>query len=235
MLKPSPFRYFKTSPEVIRLAVMLYIRFPLSLRNVEDLLHERGIEISHETVRYWWNRFGPMFAAEIRGRRVEAMRACRQWRWHLDEVYVKINGVTHYLWRAVDHEGEVLESIVTKTRDRKAALKFLKKSMKRHGRPENIVTDRLRSYGAALKDLGRGDDREIGRWLNNRAENSHLPFRRRERAMLRFRRMRTLQKFASVHASVHNHFPTERHLQDRNTNKQTRAAALAEWRGLLTA
>jgi transposase-like protein len=163
MTKRSPFRYFKTSPEIIRLAVMLYIRFPLSLRNVEDLLHERGIEISHETVRFWWNRFGPMFAAEIRGRRVEAMRACRQWQWHLDEVYVKINGVTHYLWRAVDHEGEVLESIVTKSRDRKAALKFLKKSMRRHGRPETIVTDRLRSYGAALKDLGRGDDREMGR------------------------------------------------------------------------
>jgi len=235
MTRHSPFRYFKTSPEIIRLAVMLYIRFPLSLRNVEDLLHERGIEVSHESVRYWWNRFGPMFAAEIRGKRVEAMRACRQWQWHLDEVYVKINGVTHYLWRAVDHEGEVLESIVTKTRDRKAALKFLKKAMKRHGRPETIVTDRLRSYGAALKDLGRGDDREMGRWLNNRAENSHLPFRRRERAMLRFRRMRTLQKFASVHASVHNHFPTERHLKDRNTYKQTRAAALVEWRGLLAA
>ena len=129
----------------------------------------------------------------------------------------------------------LLESLVTKTRGRKAALKFLKKSMKRHGRPETIVTDRLRSYGAALKDLGRGDDREMGRWLNNRAENSHLPFRRRERAMLRFRRMRTLQKFASVHASVHNHFPTERHLQDRNAYKLTRAAALAEWRGLLSA
>ena len=235
MTKRSPFRYFKTSPEIIRLAVMLYIRFPLSLRNVEDLLHERGIEISHETVRYWWNRFGPMFAAEIRRRRVDRMRASRHWRWHLDEVFVKINGKTHYLWRAVDHEGEVLESFVTKTRDRKAALKFLKKSMKRHGRPESIVTDGLRSYGAALKDLGCGDDREMGRWLNNRAENSHLPFRRRERAMLRFRRMRTLQKFASVHASVHNHFPTERHLQDRNAYKTTRAAALAEWRGLFAA
>jgi putative transposase len=208
MTKRSPFRYFKTSPEIIRLAVMLYIRFPLSLRNVEDLLHERGIEISHETVRYWWNRFGPMFAAELRRKRVDRMRGRKHWRWHLDEVFVKINGVTHYLWRAIDHEGEVLESVVTKTRDRKAALKLLKKSMKRHGRPENIVTDRLRSYGAALKDLGRGDDREMGRWLNNRAENSHLPFRRRERAMLRFRRMRTLQKFASIHASVHNHFPT---------------------------
>jgi putative transposase len=129
----------------------------------------------------------------------------------------------------------VLESFVTKTRDRKEALVFLKKAMKRHGQPEVIVTDRLRSYGAALKDVGRGDDREMGRWLNNRAENSHLPFRRRERAMLRFRRMRTLQKFASVHASVHNHFPAERHLQTRYHYKQTRAAALAEWRGLLAA
>ncbi len=235
MTQRSPCRYFKTSPEIIRLAVMLYIRFPLSLRNVEDLLHDRGIEISHETVRYWWNRFGPMFAAELRRKWVDRMRGRKQWRWHLDEVFVKINGVTHYLWRAIDHEGEVLESVVTKTRDRKAALKLLKKSMNRHGRPESIVTDRLRSYGAALKDLGRGDDREMGRWLNNRAENSHLPFRRRERAMLRFRRMRTLQKFASVHASVHNHFPTERHLLYRNHFKQSRAAALAEWRDLLAA
>ncbi len=194
------------------MAAMLDIQFPLSLRDVKDLLHERGIEVSHETVRYWRNRFGPMFAAEIRSMRVEAMRAHRHWRWHMDEVDVKINGVIHYLWRAVDHEGEVLESIVTKTRDRKSAVKLLKKSMKRHRRPESIVIDRLRSYGAALKDLGRGDDREMGRWLNNWAENSHLPFRRRERAMLRFRRMRTLQKFASIHASVHNHFPTERHL-----------------------
>ena len=235
MTRRSPFRYFKTSPEIIRLAVMLYIRFPLSLRNVEDLLHERGIEISHETVRYWWNRFGPMFAAELRRKRVDRMRGCKHWRWHLDEVFVKINGVTHYLWRAVDHEGEVLESVVFKTRDRNAVLKFLKKSMKRHGRPENIVTDRLRTYGAALKDLGRVYDREMARWLNNRAENSHLPFRRRERAMLRLRRMLTSQKFASVHASVHNHFPTEPHLLNRDHYKQSRAAALAEWRDLLTA
>jgi putative transposase len=235
MTKRSPFRYFKTSPEIIRLAVMLYVRYPLSLRNVEDVLHERGIEISHETVRFWWNRFGPIFAAEIRRRRVDRMRNCRQWRWHLDEMYVKINGEMHYLWRAVDHEGEVLESFVTKTRDRKSALKFLKKSMRRHGRPESIVTDRLRSYGAALKDLGRGDDREMGRWVNNRAENSHLPFRRRERAMLRFRRMRSLQKFASIHASVSNHFNQERTLSNRERYKADRDAALIEWRGLFTA
>ncbi len=137
----KPFRCFNSSPEVIRLVVMMYVRFPLSLRNVEDLLFERGIDICHETVRLWWNRFGPMFAADIRRQRVSRMRGLRHWRWHLDEVFVKISGERHYLWRAVDHEGEALESYVTK----------------------------------------------------RRAENSHLPFRRRARAMLRFRRMKSLQ------------------------------------------
>ena len=176
MTKYSPFRYFKTSPEIIRLAVMLYVRFPLSLRNVEDLLHERGIEISHETVRFWWNRFGPMFAAEIRRNRVSRMRSYSNWQWNLDEVFVKINGETHYLWRAVDHQGEVLESYVTKRRDRKAALKFLRKAMKRYGRPEVVVTDKLRSYGAAMQVVDNADRQETGRWCNNRAENSNLPF-----------------------------------------------------------
>ena len=232
MAKKNPFRYFKTSPEIIRLAVMMYVRFPLSLRNVEDLLHERGIEISHETVRFWWNRFGPMFAAEIRRKRIEKMQAFSNWRWHVDEVFVKINGERHYLWRAVDHEGEVLEVFVSKRRDRRAALKFLKKSMRRYGRPAAIVTDRLRSYGAALREIGGSDLQITGRWLNNRAENSHLPFRRRERAMLRFRRMRSLQKFAAVHSSIHNHFNQERHLYSRSNFKLNRAAALAEWRQL---
>lgn len=234
MTQRSPFRYFKTSPEIIRLAVMMYVRFPLSLRNVEDLLHERGIEISHETVRFWWNRFGPLFAAEIRKPRVSGIRSSR-WRWHLDEVFVKISGERHYLWRAVDHEGEVLESFVTKTRDKKAALKFLKKTLKRHGHAEELVTDRLRSYGAAFKDLGIHDRQETGRWANNRVENSHQPFRRRERAMLRFRRTRTLQKFVAVHASIHNHFNQERALYSRQNFKANRAAALAEWRNLLAA
>ena len=141
----NPFRYFNSSPEVIRLVVMMYVKFPLSLRNVEDLLHERGIDISYETVRYWWNRFGPMFAAEIRKKRVDYMRSHTHWRWHLDEMYVRINGEMHYLWRAIDHEGEVLESYVTKARDKAAALKFIKKALKRHGRPKAIVTDGLRS------------------------------------------------------------------------------------------
>ena len=134
---------------MIRLVVMMYVKYPLSLRNVEDLLHERGIDLCHETVRHWWNRFGPMFAAEIRRKRVDRMRAHTHWKWHLDEVYVRINGEMRYLWRAVDHEGEVLESYVTKTRDKDAALAFIRKAMKRHGKARAITTDGLRSYKAA--------------------------------------------------------------------------------------
>lgn len=170
MTKRSPFKYFKTSPEITRLAVMLYVRFPLSLRNVEDLLHERGIEVSHETVRFWWNRFEPMLAAELRRKRAEGMR---RWRWHLDEVFVKVNGKRHYLWRAVDQECEVLESYVTKRRDRRAALKFLKNAMRSYGIAEEIVTDRLPSYRAAMRAIGCADKQRTGRWENNRIENSH--------------------------------------------------------------
>jgi putative transposase len=195
----DPFRYFNSSPEVIRLVVMMYVRYPLSLRNVEDLLAERGIDISHETVRFWWNRFGPMFAAEIRKRRVAHMRSYPQWRWHLDEVFVKINE---------------------------------KRIMKKYGRPQKIVTDRLRAYSAAMKEIGAAGRHEVGGRLNNRAENSHQPFRRRERAMQRFRSMKTLQKFSSVHAQVQNHFNQERHLITRQVYKQRRSIALAEWRAL---
>lgn len=229
----SPFRYFNSSPEIIRLVVMMYVRYPLSLRNVEDLLFERGIDICHETVRLWWNRFGPIFASEIRRQRISRMRGFRHWQWHLDEVFVKINGETHYLWRAVDQEGEILESYVTKKRDKSAALRFLKNALKRHGPANEIVTDGLRSYPAAMRDLGNLERREMGRWLNNRAENSHLPFRRREHAMLRFRQMKSLQKFASLHASIHNHFNQDRHLVDRQTFKANRSAALAEWQILM--
>jgi putative transposase len=235
MTQISPFRYFKTSPEIIRLAVMMYVRFPLSLRNVEDLLHERGIDISHETIRYWWNRFGPMFAADIKRKRIQSLRCHSNWKWHLDEMFVKVNGETHYLWRAVDHEGEVLESVVTKRRDKRAALKLLRKLMRRYGEPETIITDKLKSYGAALRELGVTSHETTGRWINNRAENSHLPFRRRERAMQRFRLMRSLQKFAAIHSSVHNHFNQERHFYSRSNFKENRTAALNEWRHLLAA
>ena len=140
----NPFRYFNSSPEVIRLAVMMYIRYPLSLRQAEDILFERGIDVCHETVRYGWNRFGPLFAVEIRKHRVHH-GSHSNWRWHLDEVFVRVNGETYDLWRAVDHEGEVLKVCATKRRDSRAALRFLKRAMKRYGRPASIVTDRLPS------------------------------------------------------------------------------------------
>ncbi len=145
---------------------------------------------------------------------------------------MKINGEVHYLWRAVDHEGEVREVFATKRRDRRAALQFLKRTMKRYGPPRAVVTDRLRSSGAAMKVIGNAAVQVCGRWLNNRAENSHQPFRRREMAMAKFRDAKTLQKFASVHASLHNHFNQDRHLNRRDIFKQNRSAALAEWRQL---
>lgn len=192
------------------------------------MLHERGVDISHETPRIWWNRFGPRFAAEIRKRRIQN-RSFSAWRWHLDEVFLRINGEPRYLWRAVDHEGEVLEAFVTKQRDRKAALRFLRKAMKPYGRPEAIVTDRFRSYRAAMRGIGNEARQQTGRWLNNRAENSHQPFRRRECAMAKFRSAKSLQKFPAIHSSVHNHFNQERHLNSRQNFKRSRSAALAEW------
>jgi putative transposase len=198
MKKHNPFRYFKTSPEIIRLAVMMYVRFTLSLRNVEDLLHERGIDISHETVRYWWNKFGLMFAREIRKKRMYPLHNHSNWKWHLDEV-------------------------------------FLKKIMKKYGAPKVIVTDRLKSYRAAMKNIGNERTQEVGRWKNNRCENSHLSFRRREYAMLKFRQMRSLQKFVSIHSSVFNHFNKERHLNSRDTFKVRREAAPVEWQQLCAA
>ena len=140
----NPFRYFNRSREVIRLVVMIYVRYPLSLRNVEDLLAERGIDISHETVRFLWNRFGPIFAAEIRKKRVARMRGYPQWRWHPDEAFVKVNGKLCYLWRAVDHEGEMLEAVATVKRDKAAALKLLKRIVKKYGAPRSIVSDGFR-------------------------------------------------------------------------------------------
>ena len=151
------------------------------------------------------------------------MRAHIQWRWHLDEVFVRINGEIYCLWRAVDHEGEVLEVFVTKKRDRKAAMRFLRKAMKRYGRPESVVTDKLRSYQAAMKVIGNEASQVTGRWLNNRAENSHQPFRRRENSMAKFRSANSLQKFASFHSSIHNHFNQERHLYNRQVFRPNRA------------
>jgi putative transposase len=170
MTTRSPFRYFKTSPEIICLAVIIYIRFPLLVRNVGDLLHERGIDINYETVRFWKNRFGPLFAAEIRKKRVSQMRAYSNWQWHLDEVFVKINGKTHSPFAGCGSRGEVLENFVTKHRDRKAALKFLRKTMKRHGRVHISITDMFRSYGVSMMEFSK----KLGLTTGRRNFTSHL-------------------------------------------------------------
>jgi putative transposase len=203
---PSPFRYFKFTPEVIRLMVLMYVRYPLSLRLVEDMLSERGYDVSRETVR-------SLEVAPRRGVYEDQRR----------DALPLASG---------DHEGEVLESYVTKTRNKKAALTFIKKALKRHGSPEAIVNDGLRSFRSAMEDLGNRAKQWGGRHANTRVENSNLPFRGQERAMLRFRQMKTLQEFASVLANVHNLFALERHLVDRQTYKERRSAALAEWQAL---
>jgi len=226
MKKPNIFKYYKTSPEIIKLAVMYYVRFPLSLRNVEDILHERGVDVCHETIRYWWNKFGGHFAKELRKANKHKPS---HWRWHVDEVFVKINGKTHYLWRAIDHEGVVIDCYVSTKRNTKAALKFLRKSIRRYGFPKEIVTDKLKSYGAALRKLDAAHLQRTGRYTNNMVENSHLPFRRRERGMNRFRLANSLQKFVSIHAVFHNHFNNQRNLNNREDYKNLRDISLSQW------
>lgn len=157
---------------------MMFVRYPLSLRQVEDLLHERDIDVSYETAPARWSRFGPVFAAKIRRKRSVTFHNSLQWKWHLDDVFVRIDGETYYLRRAVDHEGDVLEAFVTRRHNRRSALRFLKKAMKRYGSPKVIVTDKLRSYRAAMKEIGNAGRQETGRRANNRAENSHQPSRR---------------------------------------------------------
>jgi putative transposase len=226
MSQKNPFKYYKTSPEIIKLAVMYYVRFPLSLRQVEDILHERGIDVCHETVRYWWNKFGPLLSKEMKKK---PSYQVSNWRWHIDEVFVKINGELHYLWRAVDHEGTVLDCYVSKRRNRRAALKVLKKLMSRHGRPKEIVTDKLASYKAALRDINATELQNTKQYMNNQAENSHLHFRRRERGMNKFRSMRSLQKFTSIQSTFFNHFNHQRHLEKRKAFKCLRQRSVDLW------
>jgi transposase-like protein len=218
-------------PVIIQHAVWLYFRFALSYRDVEDLLAERGIDASYETVRRWVLKFGHVYAKEIRLRRPRTSE-----RWHLDEVFLRIGGRIHYLWRAVDDEGEVLDIIVQSRRDRKAALKLLRRLLKRQGYvPDAIVTDRLRSYGAALRDLGLADRHVTGGRSNNRAEVSHQPTRQRERQRRRFRSPGSAQQFLAVHAAVYNQFNIQRHLISRRTLKTFRAEAFAGWRDVVAA
>ena len=217
---------YRFPPEVIHQAIWLYLRFTLSLRDVEDLLAERGVAVSYETVRRWVNHFGPMIAANLRKRRLKPHTT-----WHLDEVYLKIDGRMVYLWRAVDAEGEVLDVLVQSKRNKHAALKLMRKLLKKYAFvPERLVTDDLRSYSAAVRDLGIERRHERGRWKNNRAENSHQPTRRRERKMQRFKSVGSAQKFLSSHAAVYNTFNLQRHLTSAQAHRVLRAEAMDTWR-----
>ena len=225
-MTPISFKRHRFPPEVIRYAVWLYFRFTLSIRDVEELLAERGIEVSREAIRCWAIKFGPLIAANLRRR-----RCAPTGRWHLDEMLVKIRGKRMWLWRAVDDEGEVLDMLVQKRRNKAAALKLLRKLLRNQQvHPETIVTDKLASYRAAAKQLGLADrHRPGGMKANNRAENSHLPIRRRERKMLRFKSQGQAQRVLAVHAAIYNTFSTQTHLIRRPTLRLFRAAAPEAW------
>ena len=218
-------------PAVIEHAVWLYLRFTLSFRDVEDLLAERGIDVSYESIRRWVAKFGPLFARELRRRRPRPSS-----QWHLDEMAVQIGGKRLWLWRAVDHEGEVLDILIQPKRDRHAALRLMRKLLSKHGfAPSVLVTDRLASYGCARRALGLQARHIQGLRANNRAENSHQPVRRRERKMQRFKSPGSAQRFLCCHDAVHNTFYVQRHLISRSTFRQFRSDALAVWRAVTAA
>ena len=225
-VKPMSFKRHRFPADVIRQAVWLYFRFTLSIRDVEELLAQRGIEVSRETVRCWVIKFGPLIAANLRRRRQPPTG-----RWHLDEMYVRIGGRKMWLWRAVDDEGEVLDVLVQKRRNKAAALKLLRRLLRNQGlHPETITTDKLASYGAAVRDLGlKGVHRPGGMQANNRAENSHLPIRRRERKQQKFKSQGSAQRFLSTHAAIYNCFNVQEHLIRRSTLRTFRAAAHQAW------
>ena len=225
-MKKISYSGYRFPPDVIQRAIWLYVRFSLSFRDVEDLLAERGIAVSYETVRRWVNYFGPMISADLRNRRPKPHTT-----WHLDEVYLKIAGRLVYLWRAVDAEGEVLDVLVQAKRNKHAALKLMRKLLKKYGFvPDRLITDELRSYGAAARDLGIENHHERGRWKNNRAENSHQPTRRRECKMQGFKSRGSAQRFLSTHAAVYNTFNVQRHLTSASTHRTFRASAMSTWR-----
>jgi len=218
------YRRHRFPPEIIQHAIWLYLRFTLSYRDVEELLAERGVEISYETVRRWVLKFGPVIARRLRWRRPQPSD-----RWHLDEMVVRIAGKRMYLWRAVDHESEVLDMLVQRRRDSRAALRLMRKLLKKQGfAPKLLVTDKLGSYASAFRRLGLSCPHEQELRKNNRAENSHQVVRRRERKLQRFKSARSAQCFLSMHAAVHNTFNLQRHLVSRSTLRIFRAEAAAQ-------
>ena len=213
-------------PEIIAHAVWLYVRFNLSLREVEEMLLERGIDVSYETVRRWTVKFGPEIARALRRRQGRPGDV-----WHLDEVVVRIGGKKYWLWRAVDQRGMVLDEILQSRRDKRAAKRLLRKLMKRAGFvPKRIITDKLRSYGAAKREVAPGLDHWSHKGLNNRAENSHLPFRKRERVMQGYRSTGGLQRFVSIHSATRNCFSVPARRRAALTIRYHRMEALDTWK-----
>ena len=221
----TPYRGFRFPRPIIEHAVWLYARFTLSLRDVEELLAERGINVSYETIRVWVARFGPLIARRLRSGRSKPSDT-----WHLDEMFVKIRGRPMYLWRAVDAEGEILETLVQGRRDKRAALRLIRKLLKKQGiAPATLVTDRLTAYRAASRELGLCAEHVRGKRKNNRAESSHVPIRRRESKMQGFRSAGSAQRFLAIHAAVANTFTTCRHLISAKTHGLLRDDAFAAW------
>jgi putative transposase len=222
---PDPHRRHRFPAEVISHAVWLYHVFSLSLRDVELLLAERGIVVSYETVRRWCKKSGQSFANRLRRRRPQPGD-----KWYLDEVFIRIQGTQHYLWRAVDQHGIVLNILVQERRDAKAAKRFFRRLLKGPDCvPRVLVTDKLRSYGVAKRHLLPDVEHQQSRYLNNRAENSHRPTRRRERQMQRFKSPGQAQDFLSVHAFIHGHFHPRRHLMAADAYRAIRCVAFDVW------
>ena len=229
-MKSISFKRHRFPPSVIVHAVWLYARFTLSFRDVEEMLAERGVDASNETVRRWFLKFGRLIASNLRQSRPQPSP-----RWHLDEMVIKIRGRKHWLWRAVDDEGEVLDFLVQPRRCARSARRLLRKLLKKQGfAPKQITTDKLRSYGTAIRQERLSAVHDQGLRANNRAENSHQPVRRRERKMQRFKSTGSAQRFLSIHAAVQNAFYVQRHLVPRRIYKQFRNSAFEVWRECAT-
>lgn len=222
---PNPHHRHRFPAELISHAVWLYHVFSLSFRDVELLLAERGVIVSYESIRQWCLKFGACFADKLRRRRPRPGD-----KWHLDEVFVRIGGVLHYLWRAVDQDGVVLDILIQSRRDAGAAKRFFKRLLKGlQYVPRVLITDKLRSYGVAKRELLPGVEHRKSRYLNNRAENSHRPTRRRERQMQRFKSSLQAQRFLSAHAFIYGHFHPRRHRMAANRYRSSRAKAFKVW------
>jgi len=220
------YRRHRFPAEIIAHAVWLYFRFPLSLRMVEDMLAARGIIVSHQTFRLWAEKFGRAFASEIRRRSAGRLGD----KWHLDEAVVAIGGKKHWLWRAVDQDGFVLDVLVQSRRNAKAAKRLMRKLLKSQRHPPRVmITDKLRSYDAAKREIMPGVEHRYHKGLNNRAENSHQPFRRRERIMKRFKSQRHLQRFVSIHDPIANLFHIPRHDISSSHHRELRSEAMNLW------